>query len=321
MDLFSNLWLIQGAIFALVFCVVLYVLTWSRPVVVRSDKRLDSFFREVGAEQKVDANAPALVASVQAVAMRLLPNEEESRGYFTRRLIQAGFHSPTAISLFMLARLLAMVCPVFIALAIAMLGIFPFHLTILVGVSFGLVGILLPEYWLRSLAQQRQKRLRESLPDFVDLVVTCVEGGMGAPESIGQVHQELSATHPELSGEIALVLRDATIGIALDKSFRRMAERTGVEEASTIATFLEHSQRFGSAMAEALHELSDMLRFQREQRAEERAQQASVKILVPTLLFIFPTIFVVLAGPAAIQISSSFGGDAIAADKSGENAK
>ncbi|PQO26459.1 type II secretion system F family protein [Blastopirellula marina] len=321
MDLFSNLWLIQGAIFALVFCVVLYVLTWSRPVVVRSDKRLDSFFREVGAEQKVDANAPALITSVQAVAMRLLPNEEESRGYFTRRLIQAGFHSPTAISLFMLARLLAMVCPVFIALAIAMLGIFPFHLTILVGVSFGLVGILLPEYWLRSLAQQRQKRLRESLPDFVDLVVTCVEGGMGAPESIGQVHQELSATHPELSGEIALVLRDATIGIALDKSFRRMAERTGVEEASTIATFLEHSQRFGSAMAEALHELSDMLRFQREQRAEERAQQASVKILVPTLLFIFPTIFVVLAGPAAIQISSSFGGDAIAADKSGENAK
>lgn len=321
MDAFSNLWLIQASIFALVFCVVLYLLTWSRPVVVRSDERLDSFFREVGAEPKVDANAPALITSVQLIAMRLLPNEEESRGYFTRRLIQAGFHSPTAISLFMLARLLAMVCPLFIAIPFALFGIFPFHLTILVGVSVGLVGILLPEYMLRSLAQQRQKRLREALPDFVDLVVTCVEGGMGAPESIGQVHQEISATHPELSDEIALVLRDATIGISLDASFRRMGQRTGVEEATTIATFLEHSQRFGSAMGEALHELSDMLRFQREQRAEERAQQASVKILVPTLLFIFPTIFVVLAGPAAIQISTSFGGETIASDDTGGAAK
>lgn len=144
---------------------------------------------------------------------------------------------------------------------------------------------------------------------------------MGAPEAIGHVHQELSATHPELSREIALVLRDAAIGISLDGSFRRMASRTGVEEVQTISTFLEHSQRFGSAIGEALHELSDMLRFQREQRAEERAQQASVKILVPTLLFIFPTIFVVLAGPAAIQISSSFGGDAIQTDDHGGAAK
>ncbi|MFI4876687.1 MAG: type II secretion system F family protein [Blastopirellula sp. JB062] len=321
MDAISNPWIIQAAIFALVFCIVLCVTTWSRPAVAKSDARLDSFFREVGVASPVESGSNTLASGVQFVSKRLLPNEEESRTYFTRRLILAGFHHPTAISLFMLARLLFMVMPLFLALPIALLGIFPFYATIFVGVSVGLAGIMAPEIWLRSCAKQRQKRLRESLPDFVDLVVTCVEGGMGAPESIGHVHQELASTHPELSYEIALVLRDATLGISLDQSFRRMSDRTGVEEVQTLSTFLEHSQRFGAAMGEALQELSDMLRFQREQRAEERAQQASVKILVPTLLFIFPTIFVVLAGPAAIQISGKFGGDSMNAEDIRNEAK
>lgn len=309
MQAFSNIWIIQGASFAFVFCGVLYVLSRSRTAMVKSDARLEAFFREVGSQPPVEPGDNSFSSSLNFVATRLLPNEEESRGYFTRRLILSGFHNPTAISLFMLSRLLLMVCPVFVALPIALLGIFPFHTTILVGVCCGFLGIMLPELWLRSCTQQRQRRLRQSLPDFVDLVVTCVEGGMGAPEAISHVHQELAATHLELSYEVSHVMRDATFGISLDKSFRRMADRTGVEEVQTLATFLEHSQRFGSVMGEALREFSDMLRFQREQRAEERAQQASVKILIPTLLFIFPTIFVVLAGPAAIQISSKFGGD------------
>ncbi|EAQ78168.1 probable integral membrane protein [Blastopirellula marina DSM 3645] len=288
---------------------------------MKSDARLDSFLQEVEHGPKVVPGSNSLASGLNFIEMRLLPNEEESRTYYTRRLVLGGFHSPTAISLFMLARLLLMVCPVFIALAIALLGIFPFHTTILVGVCLGFIGILIPELWLRSCTQQRQKRLRESLPDFVDLVVTCLEGGMGAAEAISHVHQELTSTHADLSYELGLVARDGTLGISLDKSFRRMAERTGVEEVRTLSTFLEHSQRFGSAMGEAMHELSDMLRYQREQRAEERAQQASVKILIPTLLFIFPTIFVVLAGPAAIQISGKLCNSTLNADESESDSK
>jgi tight adherence protein C len=127
-------------------------------------------------------------------------------------------------------------------------------------------------------------------------------GGLSVQAGLKQVAEELKIAHPELSAELHTVLGEIELGRNLDSALQQLAARTGLEELRTLCSFVHQTTKFGTSITDALAQLAEMLRIQREQRAEELAQKAAVKILFPTLLFIFPTVFVVLAGPAAIQI-------------------
>jgi tight adherence protein C len=144
--------------------------------------------------------------------------------------------------------------------------------------------------------------LGRALPDFLDLVVACLGGGLSVQAALQQVAEELKLAHPELSAELRIVLRDIEMGRTLDHALEQLAARTAMEELKSLCSFVHQTTKFGTTITDALSQMAEMLRIQREQTAEEMAQKAAVKILFPTMLFIFPTVFVVLAGPAAIQI-------------------
>lgn len=303
-------WMIAVSVFACVFCLVM--VTFSLMVSV-PDKALTRVEGIIASEERDSPSIAKSLLSQLAVSntakdlmQRLLPDDETRRTRLTNRLIRAGYYWPASLGYFMFCKIGMMVAPIIICVSFSWALPWPSHWTLMVGALLGFVGMVVPDLVLSSITRSRQRYFRQALPDFFDLTLTCVEGGMGIGEAVSQVHREMRQTHGPLSMELDFVMRDIHLGQTLGQGFSRMSDRTGVEEAKALATFIEQSQRFGSEMGSALRELSDMLRFQREQRAEELAQQASVKILIPTLLFIFPTIFVALAGPAALQMQKSF---------------
>jgi tight adherence protein C len=137
-------------------------------------------------------------------------------------------------------------------------------------------------------------------------MIVCLDSGLSLQGTILRVSEEMRIAHPTLAGELEIVQRDMALGATVDVALKRFADRSGYEGIRTMSTFVREAQRFGTELAEALRTHADMLRYQRAQAAEETAQKASVKILLPVLLLILPAVFVVLAGPAAIQIQAAF---------------
>lgn len=240
------------------------------------------------------------------LAEQLLPNDGKTRNQLQKELIQAGIYSASAPTILMVVKLLLMTLPMVLGITAASFHFFTMQRGLLLGGVCGALGMFVPLLWLEHVKSRRKMGLRRSLPDFLDLIVACLESGMSIQAALVQVAEELRQAHPDLSMELSIVQGEAELGRNMDEAFFRLAERTNLEELRSLATFVQQAQKYGSTMADAMRELSEMLRLQREQRAEEQAQQAAVKILIPTVLCIFPAIFVVLAGPAAIKIRDSF---------------
>jgi tight adherence protein C len=298
---------VQVAVFAAIGSAAVLVMRLCH----RRDARIRGRIQELtaaGAKARKPVLRPSLLEEallrpeLPGLARHLLPAGEDGRLKVQTRLVRAGVDHPQATFLFFLLRLLAMIAPMLVAIVVAIAGAVAWNWALLYGSVGGGVGMLLPGLWLDRRIARRQHVLRRSLPDFLDLFVACVESGQALQATIGQVADELRLTHPELSAEFSVCSRQTQLGCTMEKAVADLAERTGLEELRSLSTFVQQSQRFGSTIGSALRELSDTLRTNRELRAEELAQQASVKILFPTLLFIFPAVFVVLAAPAAIRI-------------------
>jgi tight adherence protein C len=223
------------------------------------------------------------------------------------RLARAGIYHPNAVSRILIIRLVCTVVPAGVAIVVALTGYLRMDRALLIGCVLGGSGTLAPGLWLDRRASSRHIRFRASLPDFLDLMVVCLEGGLSLQETIRRVSDELRLAHPELAVELSIVQRDIELGATVDQALKRFATRSDYEGVRTLGTFIRETQKFGTNITEALRGHADLLRSQREQVAEENAQKASVKILIPTMLLIFPAIFVVLVGPAAMQIYRAFG--------------
>jgi tight adherence protein C len=148
--------------------------------------------------------------------------------------------------------------------------------------------------------------LRRGLPDALDMLVLCLEGGISLAAAQQRVTEELQAVHPELGGELAIIEREVLLGVSAGEAWQKLGERADLEEVRNLAAVLLQSEKYGSSVVKALRLFADTFRQQRQQRAEELAQKATVKILFPTLLCIFPAIFVVILGPAALHIMAVF---------------
>lgn len=163
-------------------------------------------------------------------------------------------------------------------------------------------GFLAPDLWLASAISKRQEAIRHGLPDTLDLMVITVESGLGLDSAFQRVGDEMKAVHPELAAELQAVTMEGQMGIPRSEALSNFAERTGVEEARALVAIVNQAERFGTSIARALRNQSDTLRVKRRQAAEERAQKTTVKLMAPLILFIFPAILVVLAGPAALKM-------------------
>jgi len=246
-----------------------------------------------------------LGATIARIASRLLPVDDAKRTRLQQRMLHAGLYKPSAVHVFVTARLLLMVLPIPLAVAAAAFGLIEQSIALPCGAIAGCAGMLLPSLWLDRRKARRQLILGRSLPDFLDLLVTCLESGLSLDAALRRVTSELRFAHPVLAVEMDRVQTEIDLGASADTALYNLAERTDMEAVHTLGTFISQARRYGTGIADALRTHGEMLREQREQRAEEKAQKAAVKILFPTLLFIFPAIFVVLAGPAAIQLNEN----------------
>jgi len=169
------------------------------------------------------------------------------------------------------------------------------------GIAAG-IGFFLPELVLKILASGRKQKIFLSLPDALDLLVVCVEAGLGLDAGLRRIGEELEDVHPELCSEIALCNMQVQMGRVRRDVLHDFGSRTGVDDVKALAAILIQAERFGSSVALALRVQSEAMRVKRRQMAEEKAQKTAVQMLFPMVLFIFPGIFVVLVGPAAIKM-------------------
>ncbi|MCH7990189.1 MAG: type II secretion system F family protein [Planctomycetes bacterium] len=239
----------------------------------------------------------------------LLPKGNSERASLQLRLVRAGIYSPSAPSIMALTKMILMLVPPFLGTLIGVYVLDDMQKGLLGGSMVGALGMIMPNYWLNKKTKTRQSILRSSLPDFLDLIIVCLESGVSFESALQRVTDELRSAHPILTGELAVVQREIALGQATEDALQNFANRSDLDVVRTLASMVQQARKFGAGMSETLRIHSDTLREKRELRAEEMAQKAAVKVLFPTLLFIFPSIFVILIGPAAIDVAEVFSAD------------
>lgn len=170
-----------------------------------------------------------------------------------------------------------------------------------------IVGFILPDQILGYQVKGRQERLRCGIADALDLLVVSVEAGLGLNAGMNRVAEEMKTVHPDISEEFTMVNTEIRMGRMREEALRNLAERTGVEDLRSLCAMLIQTDRFGTSISRAIRVYSDSLRTKRRQRAEQAAQKAAVKMLFPLAVFLFPTLFIILLGPAGIQLMRTFG--------------
>jgi tight adherence protein C len=236
----------------------------------------------------------------------LMPSNEEQRTQLQTRLIHAGLYSRTALVVYLGVKLMLTVGPAMLGILAGLVGIIPIFHGLVFGMILGIAGLIGPSFWLDRRKSQRQMAFRRALPDAMDVLVICLEGGLSLPGAIRRVANELRTAHPGLAMELIIVQREVQMGRTTGESLRQFAERCDLEEIRSLASVINQSERFGASLVKALRVHAETLRGKRLQFAEEMAQKAAIKILFPTLLCIFPGIFLIILGPAAIQLAETF---------------
>jgi tight adherence protein C len=173
---------------------------------------------------------------------------------------------------------------------------------ILYGTIVGVMGTLLPGVLIDSIKKRRQRRVRCGLPDALDVIVICLEGGLSMPASFARVAEELGTAYPLLSDEMTIVRRQMELGHAASEAFQHFADRFDLDELSSLALLIGQAERFGTSVVKTLIIQAEGLRIKRYQWAEAMAQKAPLKIIFPTVLCIFPALYIVLMGPAGVQL-------------------
>jgi tight adherence protein C len=273
----------------------------------RVDQRLDELTgKAVTPDSDQLSMAQLALTTLPRVGSALVPSDDAERTLLKTRLIHAGLYSRQAMVIFLGVKLLLMMFPALLGLVAGSVGLVPQLPSFLAGGCLGILGMIGPSFWLDFKKSKRQSNLRRALPDALDVLVICLEGGLSLQGAIKRISTELKTAHPVLAGELAIVEREVQLGRSAGESLHQMGLRTDLEELRTLASVITQAEKFGASLSRALRVHADLLRLKRQQRAEEMAQKAAIKILIPTLLFIFPAVFVVILGPAVFQIMDMF---------------
>ncbi|MDW7711803.1 MAG: type II secretion system F family protein [Deferrisomatales bacterium] len=302
--------LVLAAVFASVALAVgALTFLWARRRVFRA--RFERFVRPEGGVAAPESRSRLLpepggqggfvarvTAPLQAVAE---PSGEVGRREVRTLLFQAGFRSQRAYRSFLALRGLCAGVSLFAYLVAA----FAYRLSpqmLFVGLALAAAGYYLPLWGLRFLAGQRRARIGRGLPDALDLMVVCAEAGLGLDLILKKVGEEIRPVCPDLSDELFLTNLEIQAGKPREESFKNMALRTGVPEVNSLLAVLAQASRFGTSIAQTLRVHAEEMRIKRRQSAEERAATLAVKMIFPLAVFIFPSILIVLLGPAGIRI-------------------
>jgi tight adherence protein C len=231
-----------------------------------------------------------------------VPKSASEQSNIKIKLANAGIRRENAVNVFLASKTICGLALLILTLVATLVsGQSPqkvFGLTLFAG---GL-GFLLPDLWLYINTKQRMEKICHGLPDCLDLMVVSVEAGLGLDAALIRVAQEMGKVHPELAEEFMLVNMEIQMGLTRADALTNLALRTGLPELKSLAAILIQAEKFGTSIASALRTHAESLRTKRRQLAEERAAKTAVKLIIPLILFIFPAIFVVLAGPAMLKL-------------------
>ena len=261
---------------------------------VAIDRRLEELMpgREGQEERRTSA---ALVKLFKRIGEKA-PRSVGEMGSLRLRLVQAGYRRDEAITIFFGVRII---------FALGLFALFATSIVMRPNITLALGGVgfgyIFPGMVLARLAKRRAHRIRLSLADALDLLVVSVEAGLGLDQALTRVGQELAFAYPDLSDELRLVNLELRAGKPRAEALRNLADRTGVDDLSSLVTMLIQTDKFGTSVAQSLRVYSETLRTKRRQRAEEAAAKTGVKMVFPLVLCIFPAIWVVTIGPAAIK--------------------
>jgi len=255
----------------------------------------------------VDDRSSELAERLASPLSRLLPPSAAEAKKLQKQLMQAGIRSANAPILFRAFHLLCMAAfPAIVALGCALMSK-PLNKAFLYIMAAFVVGFFLPRYVLRKMIKNRQQQVRWGLADALDLMVISIEAGLGLNAAMMKVASELKEVHPDICDEFELANLEIRVGRDREEALRNLAERTGVDDLRSLVAMLIQTDKFGSSIGKAIRAYSDSLRTKRRQRAEQAAQKAAVKLLLPLACFLFPTLFIAILGPAALQLIDTLG--------------
>ncbi len=276
----------------------------------RSESRLDQMRRRARGEVEEEPQANStrdginklLTKASPALSSAIQPKNEKDVNKMKVKLDSAGFRNDNAVEMFLSIQVLCGLFGLFMG-GVGSLFLKGFTTTAaLYAAGIALLFFLLPGIILGFLASKRKEKIFLGLPDALDLMVVCVEAGLGQDQAMRKVSEELEKAHPVIAGEFNQCNHQLQMGKTREKVLHDLSERNDVEDLKTLANVLIQVDRFGTSVGKALRTQSDSMRVRRRQRAEEKASKTAVALIFPLVLCIFPGIFVVLVGPAAITM-------------------
>jgi len=254
------------------------------------------------AESAVLAQRETNIERVFQPLSKLMPKSPNEVGATTRKLMQAGYRHKSAVTIFYgikVSFIFAVLLGAFLTGRFQSAPLENIFFTLLACVG---AGYILPDFILSTRVTARKEKIQLALPDALDLLVVCVEAGLGLDQGILKTSEELRVTHPDICDELNLVNLELRAGKPRREALKNLADRTGVEDMNGLVSMLVQTDKFGTSIAQSLRVHSDALRTKRRQRAEERAHKVSVKLVFPLVFLIFPSMFIIILGPGAIKI-------------------
>ena len=259
------------------------------------DRRLEELGSGRGTSEELKPRFQRVIGLAKRIGEKV-PRSPKEMGSLRLRLVQAGYRREESLTIFFGMRVL---------FALTLFSLFSTSIIARPNLTLALgglgVGYVLPGMVLARLAKRRAHRIRLSLADMLDLLVVSVEAGLGLDQALSRVGAELQFAYPELADELKLINLELRAGKPRSEALRNLADRTGVDDLSSLVTMLIQTDKFGTSVAQSLRVHSETLRTKRRQRAEEAAAKTGVKMVFPLVFCIFPAIWVVTIGPAAIK--------------------
>ncbi len=247
-------------------------------------------------------SAPSSIDKVMDPFQRVLPRSDEEVSIIRKRMILAGYRKEAHIKLFYATKV---VVPVLVLVLITVTKAYEYGPFFVYSLG-GALGFLLPDFWVGHLIDKRQDDIRLALPEALDLMVICVEAGLGLDQALIRVADELTLSQPVLAEELLLVNLEQRAGRPRAEAWRNLAARTDVDSVRALVAMLLQADQFGTSIAKSLRVHADSMRTKRRQQAEEQAAKTTVKLIFPLVFFIFPSLFVVVLGPSWITITEAF---------------
>jgi tight adherence protein C len=254
-----------------------------------------------------DRPAAELAQRIAAPVNKLLPASATEAKKLQKQLMHAGFRSAEAPIIYRAIQLSSMAGFPLIVAAVCALTARPLNNALIYIIIAFVAGFFLPRFFLKRMINKRQRLIRWGLADALDLMVVSVEAGLGLNAAMMKVASELKDVHTAVAVEFELANLEIRVGRERDEALRNLAERTGVDDLRSLVAMLIQTDKFGTSIAKGLRVYSDSLRTKRRQRAEQEAQKAAVKLLLPLACFLFPTLFIAILGPAALNLIDVMG--------------